>query len=125
VTFCSLHEYLVVHTQVRWANGHVDILVNNAGVALLDPLTKMDAAAFDKVMAVNTRAPFLMAQAVAPGMIEKAKGKIINITSQVWPRTVHSVAAQPPWCAHLRQSRICTLRATLPHPSSGWNDWAC
>eukprot|EP00611_Tribonema_gayanum_P023648 TRINITY_DN5012_c0_g1_i2.p2 TRINITY_DN5012_c0_g1~~TRINITY_DN5012_c0_g1_i2.p2 ORF type:complete len:140 (-),score=11.52 TRINITY_DN5012_c0_g1_i2:94-513(-) len=33
-------------------------------------------------MAVNARAPFLMAQACAPGMIEQRAGKIINISSQ-------------------------------------------
>ena len=59
----------------------VDILVNNAGIALLAPLLELSAQAWDETMAVNLRSPFLLAQALAPAMIEKGGGKIINISS--------------------------------------------
>jgi 2-deoxy-D-gluconate 3-dehydrogenase len=62
--------------------GTVDILVNNAGVALIAPLLKASVEDWDRTMAINLRAPFLLAQAVAPGMIEQKSGKIINISSQ-------------------------------------------
>jgi 2-deoxy-D-gluconate 3-dehydrogenase len=62
--------------------GAVDILVNNAGVALIDPLLQASVADWDKTMAVNLRAPFLLARAVAPAMIARKAGKIINISSQ-------------------------------------------
>jgi len=62
--------------------GGVDILVNNAAVALLDPILKAKVSDWDLTMAVNLRAPFLMAQILAPGMIERRMGKIINISSQ-------------------------------------------
>lgn len=62
--------------------GSIDILVNNAGIALIDPLLEATAARWDETMAVNLRAPFLLAQAVIPGMIEKKAGKIVNISSQ-------------------------------------------
>ena len=64
------------------ALGGVDILVNNAGVALIDNLTNATDADWDMTMAVNLRAPFQMAQVLAPAMIGQGAGKIINISSQ-------------------------------------------
>jgi NAD(P)-dependent dehydrogenase (short-subunit alcohol dehydrogenase family) len=62
--------------------GQIDILVNNAGIALIDPLLKATVDDWDTTMAVNLRAPFLLARALVPGMIERRQGKIINISSQ-------------------------------------------
>jgi NAD(P)-dependent dehydrogenase (short-subunit alcohol dehydrogenase family) len=64
--------------------GRIDILVNNA--ALYAPLptlkvTDMDVELWDRVMAVNVRGVFLMVKHVAPHMIAKKSGKIINIGS--------------------------------------------
>lgn len=64
------------------AFGTVDILINNAGVALLGPLTEATDEDWDTTMAVNLRAPFQMAQVLAPGMIAQKAGKIVNISSQ-------------------------------------------
>ncbi|MCA0431876.1 MAG: glucose 1-dehydrogenase [Proteobacteria bacterium] len=64
------------------ALGHIDILVNNAGIALIDPLLKASVADWDMTMAVNLRAPFLLARELVPGMIAKKAGKIINVSSQ-------------------------------------------
>ena len=64
------------------AFGTIDILVNNAGVALLEPLLDASIADWDITMAVNLRAPFLLARALAPGMIAQKAGKIINVSSQ-------------------------------------------
>jgi NAD(P)-dependent dehydrogenase (short-subunit alcohol dehydrogenase family) len=64
--------------------GKIDILVNNA--ALYAPLptlkvTDIDVELWDRVMAVNIRGPFLMVKHVAPHMIARKYGKIINIGS--------------------------------------------
>ena len=64
------------------AAGEIDILVNNAGIARLGPALELDAAAWDETMAVNLRAPFLLARALAPGMIRRRRGKIVNVSSQ-------------------------------------------
>lgn len=59
----------------------VDILVNAAGINLRQPFEAVDAAAFDLHMAIHLRAPFLLAQALAPAMAERRWGRIINIAS--------------------------------------------
>lgn len=64
--------------------GRVDILVNNAGLAVTGPLDDYPAGAFDRVFAVNVRAPFLAAQKVARLMPEG--GRIIIIGSIVADR---------------------------------------
>ena len=62
--------------------GTIDILVNNAGIARVAPILDFTPEDWDLVMAVNLRAPFLFAQALAPAMIAQKRGKIINISSQ-------------------------------------------
>jgi NAD(P)-dependent dehydrogenase (short-subunit alcohol dehydrogenase family) len=64
------------------AFGTIDILVNNAGIALIDPLLEAKAADWDMTMAVNLRAPWLLARALIPGMIKQSRGKVINVSSQ-------------------------------------------
>ena len=64
------------------AFGTIDILVNNAGIALLGPLLDASIADWDMTMAVNLRAPFLLARALGPRMIAQKAGKIINVSSQ-------------------------------------------
>jgi 2-deoxy-D-gluconate 3-dehydrogenase len=64
------------------AFGTIDILVNNAGIALIDMLTEAKTEDWDLTMAVNLRAPWLMAKALVPGMIKQKAGKIINLSSQ-------------------------------------------
>jgi len=73
---------LVAKTLERF--GKIDILVNNA--ALYAPLptlkvSEIDVELWDRVMAVNVRGPFLMVKHVAPHMIARKYGKIINIGS--------------------------------------------
>lgn len=60
----------------------IDILVNNAGVVLLDDAESLTEDYWDKTMAINLKAPFLIAQAVGREMIRNRQGKIINIASQ-------------------------------------------
>ena len=73
---------LVAQTIDRF--GQIDVLVNNA--ALYAPLTprafgEWDVDLWDRVMAINVRGPYLMVRHVAPHMIERRSGKIINIAS--------------------------------------------
>ncbi len=74
--------------------GTVDILVNNAATSTPDSLLDTQVEDWDRMMAVNLRAPFLLAQAVAPRMIEQKRGKIVNVSSQT------SVVLIPDHCAY-------------------------
>ena len=65
--------------------GSVDILVNNAGLAITGPIGGYDADMFDRLFAVNVRAPFLAAQKVVATMPDG--GRIISIGSIVADRT--------------------------------------
>ena len=59
--------------------GRLDALVNNASNFFPTPLGQIDATAFDQLMAVNARAPLLLAQAAAPAL-QRAGGAIVNLT---------------------------------------------
>jgi 3-oxoacyl-[acyl-carrier protein] reductase len=61
--------------------GRVDILVNNAGIVRAAMLEKMTPAQWDEVLAVHLSGSFHCLQAVAPGMIERRYGRIVNVTS--------------------------------------------
>jgi 2-deoxy-D-gluconate 3-dehydrogenase len=61
--------------------GTVDVLVNNAGIFHRQSILETTALQWDQMQAVNLRAPFLLAQAVVPGMIKQRSGKIVNISS--------------------------------------------
>ncbi|GAA0966654.1 SDR family oxidoreductase [Actinocorallia libanotica] len=61
--------------------GAVDILVNNAGIFRFARTVDTDPATFDAHIAVNLRAPYLLVQALAPGMAVRGHGAIINISS--------------------------------------------
>ena len=63
--------------------GRVDILVNNAGIRVRKPFGEFSAADFDKLIAVNLRAPFLASQAVVPSMRASGGGRIITVASQL------------------------------------------
>jgi 2-deoxy-D-gluconate 3-dehydrogenase len=61
--------------------GTVDILVNHAGVVFVDSLLETPVDRWEETLAVNLRAPFLLAQTVVPKMIEQRCGKVINTSS--------------------------------------------
>ncbi|MFF3658643.1 SDR family NAD(P)-dependent oxidoreductase [Streptomyces olivochromogenes] len=67
----------------RSLGGRIDILVNNAGIYPGSVTTATDEETFDRVYAVNVKAPFFLTAAVAPAMAEAGGGSIINLGSWV------------------------------------------
>ena len=67
--------------QFERAHGPIDILVNNAGIHRYAALTDMTLAQWQEVLDVNLTGAFVVAQAVAGGMIARGRGKVINICS--------------------------------------------
>ncbi len=59
----------------------IDILVNNAGIQRRAPLAEMTEAQWREVLDTNLTSVFLVARAVAPRMIARGAGKIVNICS--------------------------------------------
>jgi NAD(P)-dependent dehydrogenase (short-subunit alcohol dehydrogenase family) len=68
---------------------HPDVLVNNAGINKVSPFADIEQADFDRIQAVNVRAPMVLCRAVTPAMRERGWGRIVNIAS-VW-----SVVSRP------------------------------
>ena len=98
--------------------GTVDVLVNNAGIfadLAKKPFTAIDGAEWDAVMAVNVRGVFECAKAVAPVMIAKRRGKIVNIASGTvfkgFSGALHYVASKGAVVAMTR----CLARELGPH----------
>jgi gluconate 5-dehydrogenase len=63
------------------AFGHIDILVNNAGCNVRKPALDVTWDDWNLILETNLRGSFFAAQAVAPGMIARGYGRIINMGS--------------------------------------------
>lgn len=61
--------------------GRVDVLVNNAGISIPALATDVTTTDWDQVMAVNVRAPALLAAAVGARMAQAGGGRIVNVAS--------------------------------------------
>jgi NAD(P)-dependent dehydrogenase (short-subunit alcohol dehydrogenase family) len=70
-----------VVAEVLAAHGKIDILVNNAGTNVQQAVLDITDEAWDLVINTNLRGTFLCSQAVAPHMLERGSGKIVNIAS--------------------------------------------
>ena len=62
--------------------GRVDVLVNNAGLTFPQPVLGIGEKEWRTTLDVDLYAPLLLTQGFAPGMIERRRGKIINISSR-------------------------------------------
>ncbi|WP_329279897.1 SDR family NAD(P)-dependent oxidoreductase [Streptomyces sp. NBC_01451] len=61
--------------------GPVAILVNNAGTTAYEPFTSISEAAWDRMIGINLKGPFLVTKELVPDMVEAGWGRIINISS--------------------------------------------
>ncbi|MBB5219117.1 gluconate 5-dehydrogenase [Treponema rectale] len=83
---CNVTDENAVKETVKKINadlGTIDILVNNAGIIKRIPMHEMKREEFQAVIDIDLVAPYIVASAVIPQMIEKGHGKIINICSMM------------------------------------------
>jgi NAD(P)-dependent dehydrogenase (short-subunit alcohol dehydrogenase family) len=62
--------------------GDVDILINNAGFAWFGPSEKLPVNTLDQLFATNVQAPYLLVSVLAPKMVARGEGVIINVASR-------------------------------------------
>jgi gluconate 5-dehydrogenase len=80
-------------TKIEQDVGTIDILVNNAGIIKRIPILDMPVEEYRQVIDVDLVAPFIVGKRVAPGMIKKGGGKIINMCSMMSVYGRNSVSA--------------------------------
>jgi gluconate 5-dehydrogenase len=68
-------------TAIEAQHGAIDVLINNAGTQFRTPLEDFPVDKWRELFTVNVESAFLVARAVAPQMIKRKQGKIINISS--------------------------------------------
>jgi NAD(P)-dependent dehydrogenase (short-subunit alcohol dehydrogenase family) len=73
----------VAKKAIELGNGHVDILINNAGIFPFGPTNKTTEEEFDKVYALNVKAPYFLVAELAPLMAKRGKGAIVNVSTMV------------------------------------------
>jgi NAD(P)-dependent dehydrogenase (short-subunit alcohol dehydrogenase family) len=62
-------------------SGPVDMLINNAGVYKFGATAETDDAFFDEHINLNLRAPYILVQQLVPGMAERGKGVVVNLST--------------------------------------------
>ncbi|CDL37381.1 5-keto-D-gluconate 5-reductase [Citrobacter freundii] len=77
----SGEEVACAIAQIEKDVGAIDILINNAGIQRRYPFTEFPEAEWDKVIDVNQKSVFLVSQQVSRYMVQRRRGKIINICS--------------------------------------------
>ncbi|MGH3853536.1 MAG: SDR family NAD(P)-dependent oxidoreductase [Pseudonocardiaceae bacterium] len=69
--------------RVRELVGHIDVLVNNAGIFPFGPTADTSESDFDAVFSVNVKAPYFLVAELAPEMVKRGHGAIINVSTMV------------------------------------------
>ena len=76
-------SYDLAAEATRLLGGNIDVLVNNAGIYPGATTAATDEATFDAVYDVNVKAPYFLTAAIAPAMVERGRGAIINLGSWI------------------------------------------
>ncbi len=94
--------------------GPIDVLVNNAAVTYFEPVLEFPERHFQVMFEVQVRAPFELAQRVLPGMRERRRGWILNISSRA---AVHP--SGPPYANRGGSTVYGMCKAAIERFSSG------
>lgn len=120
--------------QVIEVLGRLDVLLNNAGTDVPGAVKDLSVGDWDRVLAVNLRAPFFLAKAVFPTMQAQRRGTIINVSSVAGKRGWANAAA---YCASKfglsgftqalhAEGKEHGIRAVVVYPgamATNWGEW--
>ena len=102
--------------KVKQELGGIDILVNNAAISMIKPFDMFTNDEWDRMLGVNLSGMFYLCRAVAPEMISKKWGRIINVGS-VWGRV--GASCEVPYSATKAGVRGFTLSLAKELAPSG------
>lgn len=124
----SLPEAVTAACVTILSEGPPAVLVNNAGIAVSAPLKKTSLDDYERLMAVNVRAPFLLCRELSPAMVTAGFGRIINVASTAGLKGFRYTSA---YCASkhaligLTRSlalELATKNVTVNAVCPGWTD---
>ena len=95
--------------------GRIDILLNNVGVGPENPAEKVTEADFDFTLNANLKGTFFVTQTVAKAMIQRKKGRIINMSSQAGSVVLHGEAIYCMSKAAINHLTRCLASEWAPH----------
>lgn len=110
---CDMTENAQVEAAVKKTIetfGKIDILINNAGTCEVVPTVELTPAQWKKTMDINLEAVVFMTKYVAPYMMEKKYGRIINISSMYGLRASVTGPIAPYWAS----------KGAIPQLTRGW-----
>jgi len=108
----AIRETLIA--RIEHEHGPVDLLVNNAAIVHVAPLWLQSAEQVAQTLGLNLIAPVELARQVLPGMIERRRGMIVNLSSAAAMSVVATVA---PYCA--AKAGLAHFSATLQRELRG------
>lgn len=95
--------------------GRIDILLNNVGVGPENPAEKVTEEDFDFTVNANLKGTFFITQAVGRTMIERRKGRIINMSSQAGSVVLHGESIYCMTKAAINHLTRCLASEWAPH----------
>jgi NAD(P)-dependent dehydrogenase (short-subunit alcohol dehydrogenase family) len=111
----SVEEIFSLRDRVLGAYGRLDVLVNNAATSPWKTVEEMTVADWDRSMAVNLRAPFLLSKAFLEAMGAQGGGSIINVSSKSAEMGFVAEAAYCPSKYGLEGLTQCLALEMKPH----------
>jgi NADP-dependent 3-hydroxy acid dehydrogenase YdfG len=131
VDLAQENEIIAATQQTVGEFGRIDVLVNAAGTDVPAPVVDLKIEDWDRVLAINLRASFVLAKAVFPHMRQARRGTIINISSVAGKRGWANAAA---YCASkfgltgftqavAAEGRAYGIRACIIYPGGMATNW--
>ena len=95
--------------------GLLDVLINNASLYFPTPLGKVRESDWDELLGVNLKAPFFLSQAAGCSMLQRKRGKIINLTDGAAANPVNGYAPYMISKVGLTAMTVCLARELAPY----------